>query len=287
MARRATFYEQSLANADYRLIVDAGAFGRGGGDLGRLRNEYMAKGLAMMGYQAINLSVRDLINGGEFIKKLAQDYGLKFISANIHYKDTGNLFTDPYTIIRLKHSEGNSGIVKTLKVGVLGLCEERSTLFSESFDEKELESRNPVEAAKKHLPKLRKKCDLVILLAHMNNSNLQKVLQELEGVDVIVIGGGYYSTHTGSELEKLIVVKTPSLGKYVGQLKLQIDRNKNIVSHKLTEIALNEKIADHPDLAKLAKEAEKAEAEYRKNRVKSLTNLPKNAKPSKSKQSGS
>ena len=283
MARRATFYEESRANADFRLIVDAGAFCHGVGEIGRLRSEYMVKGLGMLEYDVINLSVRDLNNGGEFIKKLIRDYKPKFVSANIRYKESGKLFVEPYTIINLQRRKGGSGNLKKLKVGVLGLCEERSTLFSNSIDEKMLESRNPVEAAKEWLPKLRKKCDILVLLAHMKFNILQQVLHEVQGVDVIAMGGGYYRSRLDSQQDSVIIVKTPTLGKYAGQLLLKIDQNKKIVSHTASEIALSEKIADHPDFAALVKEVEKAEKEYRQNRRKITTSAQKDTQKKRNK----
>ena len=140
MARRATFYEQSLSNADFRLIVDAGAFSRGVGEIGRIRSEYMAMGMEMLGYDVVNLSARDVNNGGEFIKNLANRHKVQFISANIHYKDSGKLFVEPYTIVTLKRIKNNSGGLKKIKVGVIGLCEERPTLFSKAMEEQMLES---------------------------------------------------------------------------------------------------------------------------------------------------
>jgi 2',3'-cyclic-nucleotide 2'-phosphodiesterase (5'-nucleotidase family) len=271
LARRATFYEESRKNADLRLIVDAGAFGRGYGEIGRIRNEYMAKGLAMLDYDVINLSVRDLKNGGEFIKNVMRDYKLKYVSANIHYKDSGKLFTEPYVIQELRNKGKKSGGLNRLKVGIIGLCEKRANLFNESIDEKMLESLDPVEAAKTYIPKVRKKCDIVVLLAHMNYKILEQVLSNVEGVDIVALGGGYYRTKVGSHQDSLIVVKTKTLGKYAGQLLLTLDQNKNIVSHRATEIALNEKIPDNPELAKLAEEAEKAEREYREKMRRKVT----------------
>jgi len=266
LARRATFYEQSRSNADLRLIVDAGAFSRGIGEIGKLRSEYMVKAMAMLGYDVVNLSARDLSNGGEFIKNLAKNSHIKFISANIYYKDSGKLFTKPYVIVKLKRQGKHSGEWKELKVGIIGLCEERATLFNDSIHEKMLQSRNPIVAAKVYVPKLHKKSDLVLLLAHMKYNVLQQVLSEVQGIDIVAFGGGYYRKPATSEQEGPIIVKTQNLGKYVGQLMLKIGNHKKIISHTASTIALDEKIADHPELAKLVQEAEAKEREYRQRK---------------------
>jgi len=271
LARRATFYEQSQADADFRLIVDAGAFSRGVGEIGRIRSEYMVLGLDMLGYDVVNFAVQDLNNGGEFIKNLNSRHKVKFISANIHYKDSGKLFAEPYTIVTLKRNSNNSGGLKKIKVGVIGLCEQRPTLFSQALEEPMLESRNPVDAAKEYLSKLRNKCDLIVLLAHMNDNVLKQVLSQVVGVDVVVLGGGYYNKQADSKQDSVIIVKTQSLGKYAGQLLLTIDQNKHIVNHTVSATSLNDKIADHPDYEALVNQAEKAEKEYTESRRKNAT----------------
>ena len=249
-------------------MVDAGGFARGIGDISKLQTEYLLKGLSMMGYSVFNLGARDLNNGGMFIKILRRKYDLDFLSANIYYKETSRRFSEPYVIKRIKaRSKDKKLPFKKLSIGIVGLCDERSTLFSSRIQEKMLEAKDPVEIARVVIPQVRKKVDLLILLYHGKYPSLQKILKEVNGVDVVVLGGSYSFRETNDD--KLpIIVTTPSMGKYAGTLTLELNKKKRIISHRLQKIALNESIADDPVFTRLVKEFEKVSKEVRRKATK-------------------
>ena len=207
-----------------------------------------------LGYSAINLGPRDLMNGGEYVKELENQFNIEFLSANIFYTNSQKQFANSSIIKKIKATSKSSPI-KDLKVGILGLCDNRKVLFGSQFPEQPLESREPLEIAKEQVPKLLKKSDLVILLYHGKYSIVEKIAKEVEGIDVIIMGGEYYRAER-SKIEKPIVVSTSNMGKYLGALKLEIDKDKNIKSHTTSKTPLKEDIQDSEKYLKLAEEFE-------------------------------
>ena len=194
------------------------------------------------------------MNGGENIKELQNEHDIKFLSANIYYKDSNKQFTHSSTITKIK-TTAKSSPYKQLKIGILGLCDNREVLFSAKIEEEQLESRMPVEIAIKEVPELDKNSDLVILLYHGKYSIVEQIVNKVPGIDIIIMGGEYYRAER-SRIENPIVVSTPNMGKYLGSLKLELDKNKQIKSHVQSKTPLKEDVQEVQKYLKLAEEFE-------------------------------
>jgi 2',3'-cyclic-nucleotide 2'-phosphodiesterase (5'-nucleotidase family) len=218
------------------------------------------KGLSQLGYTTLNIGSRDLSSGGEYLTQIERKYPLHFLSANIFYKESGKLYADPYTIIKIKKQKNSrKSPFSTIRVGVLGACDARPALFATSREEPMLESREPLPEIKKNLDIVKKKSDLVVLLYYGRYSNLENILQQTDGIDVVLFGLEYYRINSDELLNGAIVVSTPSQGKYLSVLKLELDKEQNITSHKVTRTALTESIEDDQKYAQLVAEFKAAE----------------------------
>ncbi|NOY58762.1 MAG: hypothetical protein GXO75_07495, partial [Calditrichaeota bacterium] len=69
----------------------------------------------------------------------------QFLAGNVFYKDTNKPFAKPFVIRKIKaHKiEGGKLPFNSLKVGIIGLCDERSILFGDNVAEPKLESKAP------------------------------------------------------------------------------------------------------------------------------------------------
>ncbi|MBN1998213.1 hypothetical protein JW935_11710 [candidate division KSB1 bacterium] len=263
MARRATILKQNINDADFYILTDAGGYMRGIGDRSLLLTDYLLKGMKWMGYSAVNISARDLNNGGDYIKKCQKELGLDFIAANVVYKDTGKLFGEPYVVKDIKAFSDKKLPFKKLRIGIVGMTDARTQLFSNSINEPMLESIDPVPVAAKLLPEIRKKADLVILLYYGRFDNVSKILEQSDDIDVVVLGQEYYRAASYRE-KKPEIVGVSSMGKYCGILSLDLDKEKNVIDSKIENIALSEDIADDPMFVELIDEYKEAEQEFNK-----------------------
>jgi len=161
LARRATFIQNNIDSSDFHILLDAGGFGRGGGEIGRLYTDYLVNGLSGIGYKIFNLSYRDFINGGDFIKKLGKKHDVEFISSNTFYKDTEKHFTDPFIVKSVKANKNAKSIpFNRIKIGIIGACDEYGLLFSKQLKEQMLESKSPLVELQMNIDRVRKKADI-------------------------------------------------------------------------------------------------------------------------------
>lgn len=234
-------------------MLDAGGFARGHGQHSKLQTEYVLKGMSMLDYAAINLTQRDFGDGVEFMSELKSHGDIPLISANIFDPQSGENFAEPFHIEKVDiHPEAKNPPFRHLKIGIIGLTEPRDKLILRGDPEKNLTSTDPVPEAQKYVKKLSGKADLIAVLFNGRFNTLQSIIENVTGIDVIIMGGEYYRIRQLKDPEP-IVVSSPSLGKYASSVTLVLNGHKNIVSHEANRYPLNEKIPDDPEMSKLVK----------------------------------
>ena len=238
-----------MDSTDFSLIVDAGGFSKGYGTTAQLQTDYLLKGMSLLNYDCINLATKDFPEGGDFLKRMSKKHDIDFVSSNIIYAESGDYFTHPFVMKKISASNGRHLPFKKLTIALFGLCDQKERLLPNRFEETPLQSLEPIEAAKKILPQL-KKADLVVLFYNGRFKTLEVLLDQVDGIDIVIMGGEYYRAdhYSGKEV---IIASTPSLGKYFGTLTVELDQNKNIVASQKRRIPMDEKIADDPKLAEL------------------------------------
>ncbi len=248
--------------------MDAGGFARGGGQISQLYTDYLVNGLSKIGYRIFNLSYRDFINGGNYIRELGKKYDVDFIASNTYYKDTNKHFTEPFLVKTIKaNRNGKSAPFNKIKIGIIGACEKYGLLFSKQLEEQMLESKPPLAELQNNIEKVREKSDMVVFLFNGNYKSFKEIMNQVKGIDVAVMGGQYYMVTSNENYTNTIVVTTPSMGKYVGQLTVELDKDKKIKSHSAQQVPLREDMKDDPEMVKLVQEFEQAERKLQDSQI--------------------
>jgi hypothetical protein len=146
----------------------------------KLANEYFVRGFGLMHYDAVGLGENDFAFGVDYLRKAAEEHGLKLVCTNAQDDRTHELFFDPYRVVE------KDGV----RVGFLAVVSPERHLIapveSELLDKK-VRFEDPSEAIRRYLPELRAKSDLVVLLAHTGIETAKFLAQDLE-VDVVIVG---------------------------------------------------------------------------------------------------
>lgn len=195
------------------------------------------------------------------LKDLAQTYHLPFLCGNVVYKDSSKTVFPPYLIQELAaRASARKPAFKKLKVALVGLTDNQlAQLFVNRPGEPELVYRDPVESAKEIMPQVRPKADLVILLYYGKYDKMKSVLASVAGFDAAVMGGENYLVASQSAAnEALPIVSTPSMGKYVGILTLQLDKKHKVIASSSRQVPLKEDMAEDARFKDLVAEYEKA-----------------------------
>ena len=146
----------------------------------KLQAGFFVRALGLMNYDAIGLGEKDFAYGPDYLREAAKTHKLKLVCANAMDDRTKKLIFDPYVVTE------KAGV----KVGFLAVVSpERHVIAPVESDllEKKVSFDDPSEAVRKYLPELRKKSDLVVLLAHTGIETAEFLAKDLD-VDVVIVG---------------------------------------------------------------------------------------------------
>lgn len=211
------------------------------------------KGMDMLGYDAM------AVGNHEFDKPLAtlkaQRAMIKFpmLAANIY--ENGKRMFEPYTVFN----------IDGLRVGVMGLTTEDTSKMVSPENIKTIEFRNVIEEARKVVPELRAKSDIVIAATHMghyengnhgtNAPGDVSMARAVKGIDLVV--GGHTQNPACMKAENVLdreyvpgteckpdrqngtwIVQAHEWGKYVGRADFEY-RNGDFKLIKYALIPVN------------------------------------------------
>jgi hypothetical protein len=164
------------------LLVDAGNSIIGAEAIGS-RGKVIIEAYSSLGYDAVNLSYRDVWYGKEHTLALIKGPKTPFVSANLVDADTGDQLLKPYVVKELGDES----------VAILGITHEPIGVDHLPHLKKQLAGiriEEPIEALGRWLPKVRKESDKVILLYYglaREAVSIQK--RYSDAVDLILVGG--------------------------------------------------------------------------------------------------
>ncbi len=197
------------------MLLDSGNISDNPTPAGDIKTRALVKAMGMLGYQAVNVGLRDLNMGYEPFARRTGGASFPFISCNIVRKDSGEPVFKPYTIVQVSTPGG-----RNVRVGVLGVVRYNPVFLKSGPDGSAMVIRRPEKMLEKYLPDVRKKSDVVVLLASLHKDDAKRIAAMLDGIDLVLgsYGGAYTvrdETVGGSWL-----VYTGNQGKRVGETRL-------------------------------------------------------------------
>jgi predicted CXXCH cytochrome family protein len=170
VARRVAELKRMREDSPELLLLSAGDFYSGRGILEMYRSRFLANMMVLAGYDAAAVGENELSYELKAIREEAQ-VGLPVICANLYLH--GERLFPPYVI---KKSGGS-------KIGIFALLGEDPPADSE------IELRDPFSEGISIVSELRSRgCDMVILLAHFKRERLKPLIDEMDGIDLVIRG---------------------------------------------------------------------------------------------------
>jgi 5'-nucleotidase/UDP-sugar diphosphatase len=225
-ARRATLVKKIRAEKGHdTLLLDAGDICDGTpfsieyhGDADIAAMNAIGYDLACPGNHEFNNTVDQLI-------KLRSDAHFPILCANARFKSPDKPVYLPYIIKEIGGA----------KIAFFGLTTYDARTYTAAKDS--MNMQEPIEAAKKLVPELRKQADLVVAITHIGFDVDQRMAYDVPGIDVIV--GGH--THTmlsqplyiassvisDSLIKPTIIVQNYQWAGTLGRLDLTLQRAEN------------------------------------------------------------
>jgi 2',3'-cyclic-nucleotide 2'-phosphodiesterase (5'-nucleotidase family) len=218
LARRVAYEEKLRTEKQGVLTVDSGDlfFAPSSGassekDLAKAR--LISRAYKHMGAAAINVGDLDLLQGVDFLRS-EYSQGLPLISANLLNPATKAPIFSSYVI---RQAAG-------VRVAYFGLLQSefppgaRSTV--KNANEGKILIKDPVEAARETVQKLKGQADLIILLSDLGLYKDQTVAQVVPGIHFILGGHEGRFTKKSQQTGSTHILQSSVKGMYVGQLRL-------------------------------------------------------------------
>jgi 2',3'-cyclic-nucleotide 2'-phosphodiesterase (5'-nucleotidase family) len=227
----------------------------------REKNAWVLRAYDAFHVAAANVSPRDLPYLGEMMATGAHAANVKkypmldrIVSANAVPSSPAVAAFKPYVIQEVRAKRVGA---KPLRVGVLGLTEvPRAGAPTGGYA-----VSDPVEAAKKYLPELRQKVDLVVVLAYVDRDLAKRIGMEAPGIDLILAAHGFPLYNTVDEAGDAVVAMVTSQTKWLGEVRLYRGTDPKapaITNYLHRDVPLDGMIPDDPDAAKVVAEARAA-----------------------------
>jgi hypothetical protein len=196
---------------------------------GFLRAELLIQAYNEMGYDAVNVGEKDLMEGLKFLTGLAPKARFPFVSANLVERKTGESIFSPYVIKEI------AGI----KVGILGLMSE---VFDSTVQEREhgFHILDPFTTSRSLIKNLKENCDLLIVLSQLGEMRDKRLAKENPQIDLVLGGGGESKRAVNERVNEVPVYRLEPRGGYLGRIDYFLSHTqkpiKFIISQERDEI---------------------------------------------------
>lgn len=221
MPARATLVNQIRTEEENVLVLDAGDVLTGRPESNFFNAEPDIVGMNYIDYDAMTIGNHEFDNGMDNLRKLKAIAKFPFLSANIFTKGGEPVFT----AFKIFYMNG-------YKVAVFGLTTHETPEVTMPEYVKNLEFRNPVEIAKKLVPALENKADVIIALTHLgfypDNENMMSyegdvtLLKEVPEIDIVIGGHSHTFTEQPKLVNETIFNSAGQWGMYLGRVDISL-----------------------------------------------------------------
>jgi 2',3'-cyclic-nucleotide 2'-phosphodiesterase (5'-nucleotidase family) len=225
------------------------------------KSHFVARMMGEMGYDAIGIGEMDLNFGLGALAKDARSYKLPIVCANLvarvdsvkvrgqgpEYVAADKLGTAfaPYRIVE------KSG-VRFGFIGVMSPSTKVRRPGTASVDALTYTLEDPVAAVKGILPEVRGKCDVLVLLAHMDEIEAQHFLETVTDADFLVLGHDPGGRPMGNPIVvgKTKILRATYQGQNIGQMDIQLTDTHGVKEARNRIHPLTAAYRDDPQMAK-------------------------------------
>jgi 2',3'-cyclic-nucleotide 2'-phosphodiesterase (5'-nucleotidase family) len=129
-------------------------------------------------------------------------------------------------------------------VGLLGLISNRHPLGGPPEEKGKYYLADPIETAKKIVPRLRKKCDLIVALAHLEPDDQRRLAQSAPDIFFILSGHNPAVQPNPTKAHNSSIFEAGSRGEHLGQVDFYTEGKDLFARYEINNLTL--KYADHP-----------------------------------------
>ena len=239
--RRATAVRQIVEKGHAVLLVDNGGLIDGVSAQAKIKRTYLVAAMEIMGYRATGLGKADLDAGYDSAMFELEGTEVALLCANVVSRDGSRLF-----------KSGKIFRVGSLKIAVTAAIDPELIDATHPARE-ELKFLEPSEALRDVLSAWGSKADVRVLLYHGPHKKAEKIVREVEGLDLVI--SGYDNDLMVKEIARVNGVPigiTGLKGKYLG--RVDVLGGEGSLMGPVREIELSDEIPKDVDMLELVRE---------------------------------
>ncbi len=254
LARRAAIIDSLEAAKNPFLHLELGDFSKIDDITGDYETRFIWSILEKTGVRAISPGPRELTMWNTFAE-LANESGIPVIASNLTVMQNGKKcqVCRPFQMYK----------VGGLKVAVIALLGQPELASARPPEGAEITVKDPLETARELVGRLHRKADLVVLMSQMGTGATDQVIREVPGIDVALYGQRPGWEEEAKRIGQTIVNQTGTRGQYVGELTLVIDPRSEIIDFGSRNFALDNSVAEDPEVVALVAAAQEKAKEMR------------------------
>jgi 2',3'-cyclic-nucleotide 2'-phosphodiesterase (5'-nucleotidase family) len=241
LSRRATLLKDLRAEPAPVLVCTAGDFYGTADVFNEAKSRFVARMMELFEYDAIGVGEMDLNFGLATLVADARAFRLPVVCANlVSHVDSLRVRTDgpagvaadrsrlafpPYRVVT--RAGTRFGFVGLLSPATQMQPADKAHAPVAAVD---YALGDPVEVAQAVVPELRAACDVLVVLAHMSDTEAAQLVERVPGIDLVVLGHdpqghpiGVPQTAGGA-----YIVRATSQGQNIGELCIRLDEKRHV-----------------------------------------------------------
>jgi 5'-nucleotidase/UDP-sugar diphosphatase len=229
---RKTYVDHVRSRHANVLVLDAGDLNQGRPESNLFDAEPDILGYNAIGYDALCLGNHEFDFPPEHLARQRREARFPFLAANILRQD-GSLLAAPYVI---KEFDG-------FKVAILGLTTPDTINLGLPQNLRDLTFADEVAAARRFVPELKRKADIVIALTHLgifgdDSNGSRRLAKEVPELDLIVDGHSHTRLDRPLYVGNVPIVQAWQWGLVMGE-GIATVRNRKIVQFRWRAVSMN------------------------------------------------
>jgi hypothetical protein len=236
------------------------------------KSHFVAREMAEMGYDAVGIGEMDLNFGLGSLVKDVRKYHLPVVCANliarvdsVKVRENGpeSAAADRLgTAFAPYHIVTRNGI-RFGFIGVMSASTKQRGAGASSVDALTYTLEDAAEAVKPLVPEVRKQCDVVVLLAHMDQIEAQHLAEAVPGIDLMVLGHDAGNRPLGEPIivGQTRILRATSQGQNLGQFDMKLGKDRQIADARNQ---IHPMVASYPDDPEMAKRLDEFDEQNRK-----------------------
>jgi len=197
-------------------------------------DEIVAGVYPFMGYDAVGMGDQEFVNGIGFIRNYLSGK-LPLVSSNLEFTDK-SIKIEKSRIIQVKNG---------IKVGVTAVnfaTDFKYLMRNNTIKETDIIVDKAFDNLRKSLNELKGKCDIIVVLANLNQEGLVKMLDNVDGYDLVLAGNNGEEFVYARRIENKIHVQNGRDGEKIGKVVYDVSAGAKpkFLSYEL--IRINTKI---------------------------------------------